>query len=125
VAHRILIADDHEEMRQLVVELLAERGYEIRQAADTEAVLDQIASGRPDLLILDVNMPGDGGLAALKAIRENQDLDGMRVLVLSGSVDLAPEWLSELGADAHLPKPFPIDELHSTVRQLLPADAAA
>jgi CheY-like chemotaxis protein len=125
LAHSILIADDHEEMRQLVVELLAERGYEIRQAADTDAVLDQIASGRPDLLILDVNMPGDGGLAALKAIRENQDLDGMRVLVLSGSVDLAPEWLSELGADAHLPKPFPIDDLHSTVRQLLPADTAA
>ncbi len=125
MAHSILIADDHEEMRKLVVELLAERGYEIRQAADTEAVLDQIGSGRPDLLILDVNMPGDGGLAALKAIRENQDLDGMRVLVLSGSVDLAPEWLSELGADAHLPKPFPIDELHSTVRQLLPADTAA
>jgi CheY-like chemotaxis protein len=125
LAHSILIADDHEEMRKLVVELLAERGYEIRQAADTEAVLDQIGSGRPDLLILDVNMPGDGGLAALKAIRENQDLDGMRVLVLSGSVDLAPEWLSELGADAHLPKPFPIDELHSTVRQLLPADTAA
>jgi CheY-like chemotaxis protein len=125
LAHSILIADDHEEMRQLVVELLAERGYEIRQAADTGAVLDQIASGRPDLLILDVNMPGDGGLAALKAIRENQDLDGMRVLVLSGSVDLAPEWLSELGADAHLPKPFPIDDLHSTVRQLLPADTAA
>jgi CheY-like chemotaxis protein len=119
LAHSILIADDHEEMRQLVVELLAERGYEIRQVADTEGVLDQIASARPDLLILDVNMPGDGGLAALKVIREDQDLDGMRVLVLSGSVDLAPEWLSELGADAHLPKPFPIDELHSTVKQLL------
>jgi two-component system, OmpR family, phosphate regulon response regulator PhoB len=120
----ILIADDHEEMRQLVVELLETQGYEIRQAADTQAVLEQIASHRPDLLILDVNMPGDGGLAALKSIRENQDLDRMRVLVLSGSVDLAPEWLSQLGADAHLPKPFPIDELHSTVRELLPADAA-
>jgi CheY-like chemotaxis protein len=124
LVHSILIADDHEEMRELVVELLEEQGYEIRQVADTQAVLDQIASGRPDLLILDVNMPGDGGLAALKAIRQNQDLNGMRVLVLSGSVDLAPEWLSELGADAHLPKPFPIDELHSTVRELLPGDAS-
>jgi DNA-binding response OmpR family regulator len=41
------------------------------------------------------------------------------VLVLSGSVDLAPEWLREVGADAHLPKPFPIDELNSKVRELL------
>jgi CheY-like chemotaxis protein len=120
VARRILIADDHDEMRQLVVELLADQGYEIRQAADTDAVLEQVGSQRPDLLILDVNMPGAGGIAALKAIRDNEDLNGMRVLVLSGSVDLAAEWLSELGADAHLPKPFPIDELHATVRQLLP-----
>jgi two-component system, OmpR family, phosphate regulon response regulator PhoB len=119
VAHRILIADDHEEMRQLVVELLEEQGYEIREAADTPAVLDEIDRERPDLLILDVNMPGEGGIAAMKAIREREDLDGMRVLVLSGSVDLAPEWLREVGADAHLPKPFPIDELNSKVRELL------
>jgi len=119
VAQRILIADDHEEMRQLIVELLEEQGYEIREAADTQAVLDAIASKRPDLLILDVNMPGEGGLAALKSIREKRELKWMRVLVLSGSVDLAPEWLREVGADAHLPKPFPIDELNSTVSRLL------
>jgi DNA-binding response OmpR family regulator len=107
-------------MRQLVVELLEGQGYEIRQAADTDEVLEQVGTESPDLLILDVNMPGGGGIAALKAIRENQALNGLRVLVLSGSVDLAPEWLAELGADAQLPKPFPIDELNATVRGLLP-----
>ena len=121
MTHTILIADDHEEMRHLVVELLEGHGYEIRQAADTDAVLAEIAAGHPDLLILDLNMPGGGGIAALKEIRQDQDLDRMRVLVLSGSIDLAPEWLTELGADAHLPKPFPIDELNATVRRLLPA----
>jgi len=120
MAHTILIADDHEEMRELVVELLRGQGYEIRQAGDTDAVLEQIAAERPDLLILDVNMPGEGGIAALKAIREKQTLNGMRVLVLSGSVELEPQWLSDLGADAQLPKPFPIDDLNATVRRLLP-----
>jgi two-component system, sensor histidine kinase and response regulator len=120
MTHTILIADDHEEMRRLVVELLEGPEYEIRQAADTDATLDQIEAEPPDLLILDVNMPGGGGIAALKAIRENRTLNGMRVLILSGSVELAPEWLSELGADAQLPKPFPIDELNATVRHLLP-----
>jgi CheY-like chemotaxis protein len=119
LAETILIADDHEEMRHLVVELLEGQGYETRQASDTQGALDAIASERPDLLILDVNMPGDGGIAALRTIRENRDLDRMRVLVLSGSGDLAPDWLTEAGADAHLPKPCPIDELNSTVRQLL------
>jgi two-component system, OmpR family, response regulator VicR len=119
MAQTILIADDHEEMRELVVELLRGEGYEIRQAADTDAVLDQIKAERPDLVILDVNMPGDGGIAALKTIRGNRALNGMRVLVLSGSVDLAPEWLSDLGADAQLPKPFQIDQLNATVSRLL------
>lgn len=119
VAKRILIADDHQEMRQLVVELLEQQGYEIRQASDTQAVLDEIGRERPDLLILDVNMPGDGGIAALKAIREDRNLEGMRVVLLTGSMELAPEWLREIGADAQLPKPFQIDELNSTVRALI------
>jgi DNA-binding response OmpR family regulator len=119
VAQRILIADDHQEMRQLVAELLEEQGYEIREASDTQAVLDEIGREPPDLLVLDVNMPGEGGIAALKTLREERDLHGMRVLVLSGSVDLPPEWLREIGADARLPKPFAIDELNSTVNELL------
>ena len=120
MAHTILIADDHEEMRELVVELLEGQGYEIQQAADTDAVLERVGAVHPDLVILDVNMPGEGGIAALKAIRANRTLNGVRILVLSGSVDIAPEWLSDLGADAQLPKPFPIDDLNATVRRLLP-----
>lgn len=119
MAHRILIADDHEEMRQLVVELLAAHGYETREASDTQAVLDEVARERPDVLILDVNMPGEGGIAALKEMRRDRDLDEMRVLVLTGSVDLAPDWLAEVGADAHLSKPFPVEELSATVGRLL------
>jgi DNA-binding response OmpR family regulator len=119
VGQRILIADDHQEMRQLIIELLEEQGYETSQASETQGVFEEIARERPDLLILDVNMPGDGGIAALKAIREDRDLDGMRVVVLSGSTEVAAEWLREIGADALLPKPFPIDELNSTVRGLL------
>ena len=64
-------------------------------------------------------MPGEGGIAAIKAIRGDRALNGMRILVLSGSVNLAPEWLSDLGADAQLPKPFQIDELNATVNRLL------
>lgn len=121
MAHTILIADDHDEMRQLVVELLESQGYEIRQATDTQEVLDGVRGERPDLLILDVHMPGAGGIEALKEIRADPDLSTMKVLLLSGSVQLAADWTTEVGADAHLPKPFPIDELHSTVRTLLAA----
>jgi CheY-like chemotaxis protein len=115
----VLIADDHEEMRRLVVELLRGEGYETREASDGEAVLDEVVRATPDLLVLDVNMPGPSGVEALKTIRRNPDLAGMKVLLLSGSVDLASDWPRQVGADAHLPKPFPVDEFSSTVRELL------
>jgi CheY-like chemotaxis protein len=116
---KILVADDHDEMRSLVVTLLEAQGYEVRQATDTQGVLDQAARERPDLLILDVHMPGEGGIAALKSIRDDPATKEMRVLLLSGSVDLGSNWPEEIGADAHLPKPFPIDELNQTVKSLL------
>jgi CheY-like chemotaxis protein len=119
MAATVVVADDHEEMRRLVVELLEAEGYEVRQATDTQGVLDEVARAKPDLLILDVHMPGAGGVEALKSIRSDPDLNGIRVLLLSGSVDLATDWPAQIGADAHLPKPFPIDELNSTVRSLL------
>jgi hypothetical protein len=58
-------------------------------------------------------------VAQTTLIRDDRDLDGMRMLVLSSSVDLASDRLSEIGADSHLPKPFPIDDLNSTVCELL------
>jgi CheY-like chemotaxis protein len=115
----ILVGDDHEEMRSLVVTLLEAQGYDVRQAGDTQAVLDEVARDKPDLLILDVHMPGGGGIEALKAIRSDPGLEGMLVILLSGSVDLADDWPSRIGADAHLPKPFPIEDLNQTVRSLL------
>ena len=115
----ILVADDHEEMRSLIVTLLEAQGYEVRQATDTQGVLNGVAEEHPDLLILDVHMPGEGGIAALRSIRDDPVTKDMRVLLLSGSVELAANWPEELGADAHLPKPFPIDELNQTVKSLL------
>jgi CheY-like chemotaxis protein len=119
VAYSVLIADDHGDMRQLVAELLKAEGYDVREAADTQGVLDGVRGTKPDLLILDVNMPGAGGVEALREIRRDPELEGIRVLLLSGSIDLAAGWPEELGADAHLPKPFPIEELKSAVRDLL------
>jgi len=121
VPHTILIGDDHEEMRRLVVELLTGQGHEVHEADDTQSVLDQVVALRPDLLILDVHMPGAGGVEALRKIRQDSKLDGMRVLLLSGSVDLASDWPQQIGADAQLPKPFQVQEFNETVRSLLAA----
>jgi CheY-like chemotaxis protein len=118
---RILVGDDNEQMRRLIVELLEGEGYEVSEASDTGEVLDRVSQARPDLLILDVQMPGGGGIAALREIRSDPVNGGLPVLLLSGSVDLEVDLASDVGADAQLPKPFQIDEFREAVRSLLAA----
>jgi CheY-like chemotaxis protein len=120
VAHTVVIGEDHDQMRALIVDVLSDQGYEIREASDTQAVLDTVDEFRPDLLILDVHMPGEGGIAALRQIRSNPEYKDTRVLLLSGSVEaLDADWAATVGADDHLPKPFPVAELKSKVKALL------
>ena len=120
MAEVIVIGEDHEQMRRLIVDALAAEGYDIREAADTQSVLDQVAKARPAVLILDVHMPGEGGIAALRKIRADPALRGTRVLLLSGSVEaLDADWATEVGADDHLPKPFQVAELREKVRALV------
>ena len=120
MAEVIVIGEDHEQMRRLIVDALTVDGYEIHEAGDTGAVLDQVAKASPAVLILDVHMPGEGGIAALRKIRADPALRGIRVLLLSGSVEaLDADWATEVGADDHLPKPFQVAELREKVRALL------
>ena len=119
MAQRVLVGDDNEQMRHLLVELLQAEGYEVSQAGDTGQVLEQLAHSRADLLILDVQMPGGGGVEALRAIQADPACQSLPVLLLSGSVDLEVDWASRVGADAQLTKPFRIDELRDTVGSLL------
>jgi two-component system response regulator MprA len=116
---RILVGDDNEQMRRLIVELLVAEGYEVSEASDTGEVLEHFSAAPPDLLILDVQMPGGGGIEALRAIRSDPSSSGVRVLLLSGSVDLEVDWASQVGADAQLPKPFRVAEFRDTVASLL------
>jgi CheY-like chemotaxis protein len=121
MTQRVLVGDDNEQMRRLIVELLVAEGYEVREATDTGQVLERVSHARPDLLILDVQMPGGGGVEALRAIRSDPANGGLPVLLLSGSVDLSVDLASEVGADAQLPKPFRIDQFRDTVASLLAA----
>ena len=118
---RILVGDDNGQMRRLIVELLEADGYEVSEAADTAEVLEQVSQASPDLLVLDVHMPGGGGIEALRVIRSDPTNARIPVLLLSGSVDLEVEWASQVGADAQLPKPFRIEEFRDTVGSLLAA----
>jgi DNA-binding response OmpR family regulator len=113
---RVLLADDNAEMRSFIRRLLSDR-YDVEVVADGRAALEAVRRRRPNLLITDVIMPQLDGLALLKAIRADEDLRTLSVIVLTerGELDSRIEGL-EAGADDYLVKPFSPRELLARVR---------
>lgn len=117
---RILIVDDEDSIRLLMTQLLKDR-YELREAADAESAYEELARFSPDLLIVDVNLPGWSGTELIAKVRSaGWDSDRLKVLLMSGMMpDEALGGLSTTGADDFLAKPFKPSEFVSRVRALL------
>jgi DNA-binding response OmpR family regulator len=110
---RVLVADDEDDIRALVgVAVRRARCTLVASVADGEAALRSARAELPDLVVLDVSMPGRTGLAVCAALREDAAAAGVRVLLLSAgaSPDDVERGLAA-GADAYLPKPFSVADL--------------
>lgn len=79
----ILIVDDHEDTRRMLARLLRQSGYAADTAPDGAAALDAIRSSRPDLVVLDYNMPGMNGLEVLETIGAAPDLTHLPVIMFT------------------------------------------
>jgi DNA-binding response OmpR family regulator len=116
----ILAADDDVEILTLVVRQLKRMDANILEASDGEEALKTARRERPDLIILDVMMPGMSGWEVCRAIREDASIATTPVLMLTGIGERLNEMTSPLyGADDHLDKPFDFEELGQRVRALL------
>jgi two-component system, OmpR family, KDP operon response regulator KdpE len=114
---RVLVVDDEEHIRRAVMRAFTARDYEVAQAGDGVAALDTARAFRPDLVILDLNMPELDGISV---IRELRTWSAVPILVLSVREDESDKVEAlDLGADDYLTKPFGIDELMARVRALL------
>lgn len=118
----ILATDDSSIIRVMVESVLEEAGYGVVTAGSGEEALEIARSEVPDLVILDLGMPGIGGLGAVRALRKLESENGSRrvpILVLTGSAsELDMVEVLELGADDFLAKPFDPSELTTRVRSL-------
>jgi two-component system KDP operon response regulator KdpE len=122
-AARILVVDDEPQIRRVLRTTLASRGYEIVDAASGEEAVEGIRATRPDLILLDVNMPGMGGIAACREIRQQSDIPIVMLTVRDSERDKVAAL--DAGADDYVVKPFGIEELLARIRAALRRAAPA
>lgn len=122
---KILIADDDLEILALVSRHLRGLPAQILEASDGDEALRLAKDERPDLVVLDVMMPGMSGWEVCRAIREDDSLEAVGVIMLTGIGERLNEMTSPLyGADDFLDKPFELDALETKVRGVLSQKAA-
>jgi two-component system, OmpR family, KDP operon response regulator KdpE len=116
-AGRILVVDDQPKIRRFMRTTLAGGGYEVDEAKTGEEALDRVREFRPDLIVLDVNMPGMGGLAACRAIRSDTNIAIIMLTVRNSEGDKIAAL--DAGADDFVTKPFSTPELLARIRAAL------
>jgi len=117
---KILVADDDLEILALVKRHLRKLEVEVVEASDGEEALRAARKEKPDLVILDVMMPGMSGWEVCRAIREDDSLSGTKVIMLTGIGERLNEMTSPLyGADDYLDKPFDFTDLDTKIRTIL------
>jgi CheY-like chemotaxis protein len=117
---KVLIADDQPSLRLLVSATLASDELDIMEAADGDEAWEMIESQRPDLALLDIQMPGRSGLELAHAIRGSRDLTHTRIILLTSKAQQSDVRAGlEAGVDHYLTKPFSPLELLDEVERVL------
>ncbi len=115
--NRILVVDDEVQILRALRRALDARGYEVVTAADGEEALEEVERSMPDLVVLDLNLPGISGFEVCRRLRGWSQVP---ILILSVREDEAGKVRAlDLGADDYLTKPFGVEELLARVRALL------
>lgn len=113
----VLVVDDHPEAREAARRALERAGFVVSEAADGDEALKAVTALAPDLVLLDLAMPGMGGLEVLTQIRRTGTLP---VIVLSGRGEESERVVAlEMGADDYVVKPFLVRELPARIRSVL------
>ncbi len=119
MARRILLADDSVTAQNMGRRILTDAGYEVVTVNNGSAALKKIAESKPDLIVLDVYMPGYGGLEVCQRVKENPETKQIPVLLTVGKLEpFKAEEARRVGADAFIIKPFEATELLTVLTKL-------
>jgi len=123
MAKRIIIVDDDKEIREIVTFVLNRHGFEVDTATNGQQLQHLLASRLPDLIILDVMMPGEDGYRICSSLHSNPQTRHIPVMIITAHAEDIYERISvDLGAAQHMTKPFHPLELAERVLALLQAD---
>jgi len=117
-AKKILVVDDQFGIRILLNEIFKKEGYVTYQAANGEQALSLVKEKQPDLIILDMKIPGMDGIEILKRLKDDALKARVIIMTAYGELDMIQEAMA-LGAITYFSKPFDIDELLVTVKEHL------
>lgn len=113
----VLIVEDDREVRNMLAEYLASHGYQVQQADDGQAMRTEIERHAPDVVLLDVRLPGEDGLTLARYLRERYDV-GIIMVTAAGEVIDRVVGL-EIGADDYVSKPFDPRELLARLKSVM------
>lgn len=114
---KLLIVEDEKDLADAVAEMLQREGYEVAVAYDAASALEVFGEERPDLVILDLMLPGAHGFDLLRTMREQTNVPVIMVTAKGEEIDRVLG--IELGADDYVVKPFSMKELVARVRAVL------
>jgi two-component system phosphate regulon response regulator OmpR len=114
---RILVVDDEADVRDMLKEYLSAHGYDVAEAASGDSMRDALEAGLPDLVLLDIGLPGEDGLTLARYLREHYDL---AIIMVTGAGEVVDRIVGlEVGADDYVAKPFDLRELLARVKSVL------
>ena len=117
---RILLVDDNVTNLQVIFEALSPEGYELLVAQSGEDALETVSQASPDLVLLDVKMPGIDGFETCRRLRASEQTAQIPVIFLSAHANIeAIEKAQGMGASGYLTKPIQFDEVTAKVREVL------
>jgi CheY-like chemotaxis protein len=119
-AASILVVDDDPEIVSMLTTRLSARGYKVTTASDGHRAIELAKRERPDLVLLDVMMPGKSGWEVARALKQDPVTLGIKIIMVTAIGEQVNEITSPLyGADAHIDKPFEFEKLERVIAQLV------
>ena len=117
----ILVVEDQEDNRQILRDLLGASGFTMREAGDGEAALAEVAKQRPDLILMDIQLPILDGYETTRRLKSNPDTKGIPIIVVTSYALSGDESKARAaGCDAYVTKPYSPRALLAKIKEFLP-----